>query len=167
VARRDYATEEITVHWDSTRCIHSAICTSSLPLVFDPDQRPWVNVTGAGVDDLVAAIERCPSGALAYTRADGVAERADVATTIVPWPNGPLRVRGTVEIRDRRGNLFRAEPRMALCRCGQSRNQPFCDMSHRSAGFRDHSQAVSDERESASAPTDLSPPPWPPPEEGG
>lgn len=155
MAKRDYATEGVTVHWDSTRCIHSAICTSSLPLVFDTAQRPWVRVDGAAVDEIVAVIERCPSGALSYTRADGIAEQADVTTTIVPWPNGPLRVRGDVEIRDRRGNLFRAGPRIALCRCGQSANQPFCDMSHRSAGFRDYPTTISDDRRSATHPSDL------------
>ncbi len=155
MARRDYETDDITIHWDSERCVHSAICTSSLSGVFDTQRRPWVDPAAASIDDLIAVVERCPSGALTYTRADGVAEKADTTTTIVPWPNGPLWVRGHVEVRDRHGNLFRAGPRVTLCRCGHSQNQPFCDMSHRSAGFRDYPQAISGERAAAEDPSDI------------
>jgi CDGSH-type Zn-finger protein len=52
-------------------------------------------------------------------------------------PNGPLYVRGSIEVRDADGSIFRRDTRLALCRCGQSRNKPFCDNSHRQAGFRD------------------------------
>jgi len=158
MAHRDYSTDTITVHWDSTRCIHSGICTSTLPAVFDTGRRPWVDVAGASADNLIAAIERCPSGALSYTRADGVAEQPDETTTVIPWPNGPLWVRGNIEVRDRHGNLFRAGPRIALCRCGQTQNQPFCDMSHRSAGFKDYPRAITEERKTADAPSEIASP---------
>jgi uncharacterized Fe-S cluster protein YjdI/CDGSH-type Zn-finger protein len=155
MALRDYESGEITVHWDSTRCVHTGICLRSLPGVFDTGRRPWVDIEGAAAPEIVATTERCPSGALSYTLPDGPAERPDARTTVVPWPNGPLWVRGDVEVRDRHGNLFRAGPRMTLCRCGQSQNQPFCDMSHLEAGFRDYPKAVAPEREAAENPTEI------------
>lgn len=115
VVRRDYETADVTVHWDSTRCVHSGICLKSLPDVFDTQRRPWVDVAAASAGEIVAAIERCPSGALTYTPAAGPGEQPDVPTTVIPWPNGPLWVRGDVEVRDRSGNLFRARaPRCAV-----------------------------------------------------
>ena len=50
-------------------------------------------------------------------------------------PNGPLVVKGLTSIQDEDGNALEAKPVMALCRCGQSKNKPFCDGSHSAAGF--------------------------------
>ena len=52
--------------------------------------------------------------------------------------NGPLVVEGPVTIVDHQGNAFKItgdKPAVALCRCGQSANKPFCDGSHRQCGF--------------------------------
>lgn len=52
--------------------------------------------------------------------------------------NGPLVVRGPVRVVDHLGNEFTPPPgkdNVALCRCGQSRNKPFCDGSHKACGF--------------------------------
>jgi CDGSH-type Zn-finger protein len=66
-------------------------------------------------------------------------------------------VRGEVEVRDRKGELFRAGPRMALCRCGESKNHPFCDLSHVEAGFRNYPRAVAADRAAAESPDDVGP----------
>lgn len=51
--------------------------------------------------------------------------------------NGPYKVTGPVRVVDAEGNAFELpEGRaVALCRCGRSRTKPFCDASHREAGF--------------------------------
>jgi CDGSH-type Zn-finger protein len=49
--------------------------------------------------------------------------------------NGPLLVNGTVEIIDSAGEVMRTAEQVALCRCGQSANKPFCDGMHRKTGF--------------------------------
>lgn len=52
--------------------------------------------------------------------------------------NGPLLVQGPVKIVDHQGNEFTipaGKPAVALCRCGQSKNKPFCDGSHKTCGF--------------------------------
>jgi CDGSH-type Zn-finger protein len=50
--------------------------------------------------------------------------------------NGPYKVTGPVTIVDADGNAFASpEGPIALCRCGQSQNKPFCDASHRVSGF--------------------------------
>jgi CDGSH-type Zn-finger protein len=124
---------------------------------FDPSRRPWVDLTATSTDTITAAIEACPTGALRYRRLDGSpGEQTESRTTIVPFPNGPLMVRGEVEVKDRRGNLFVAAPRVSLCRCGESKNQPFCDLSHRASTFRDHANAVPPDRDAAASPADIS-----------
>ena len=127
----------IVVGWEPTRCIHVANCIRSQPSAFDPNARPWVDVTAANADELAAAIESCPTGALTYRRTDGAPqEQSAVPTTIQPRLNGPLFVRGEVEVIDLEGNVTRKATRMALCRCGHSNNKPYCDLSHRIVGFQ-------------------------------
>jgi CDGSH-type Zn-finger protein len=53
--------------------------------------------------------------------------------------NGPLLVQGPVRVIDHLGNEFispAGKENVALCRCGASKNKPFCDGSHRTCGFR-------------------------------
>jgi len=60
-----------------------------------------------------------------------------VATTITACPNGPLLVRGQVELLDADGVVIPQRRRtVALCRCGFSAIKPHCDGSHKAAGFR-------------------------------
>ncbi len=163
MTRRTYQADAIAVHWNSARCIHTAICLRTLPQVFDLETRPWVTVDGADADTIAAAIEKCPSGALRYERLDGApGEQPAVPATVVPFPNGPLLVRGDVDVRLRHGDQVTREPRMALCRCGHSRNQPFCDLSHREAEFRDTDPAIRSGRAQAASPEDIASPETPP-----
>jgi CDGSH-type Zn-finger protein len=57
-------------------------------------------------------------------------------TRISVVPNGPYLIDGEAEVLDSAGKAFDTgpKPRIALCRCGQSRNKPLCDGSHK-AGF--------------------------------
>jgi uncharacterized Fe-S cluster protein YjdI len=133
---RQYVGDGIVVHWEPAYCIHSGNCTRNLAAVFDPRRRPWVDASLATADQIAAAIQRCPSGALRYERTDGAAqEPASDGVEVDPQPNGPLYVRGNVEIKGANGNVIRRATRVALCRCGCSSNKPFCDRSHRKIGF--------------------------------
>lgn len=49
--------------------------------------------------------------------------------------NGPYLVNGEVEYVDADGNIVETRAKAALCRCGQSSTKPWCDGSHRAAGF--------------------------------
>ena len=60
----------------------------------------------------------------------------DARVTITPYRDGPLLVRGPVQLRDQDGNRIEAEGDViALCRCGKSRRLPFCDSTHKLASF--------------------------------
>ncbi|MBW8883594.1 MAG: CDGSH iron-sulfur domain-containing protein [Planctomycetia bacterium] len=58
--------------------------------------------------------------------------------TIRVRDNGPLLVEGPFTVIDAAGNAFTiptGKPAIALCRCGQSKNKPFCDGSHKDCSF--------------------------------
>jgi len=135
---RHYAGDVIDISYDVRRCIHAAECMRGLPAVFDSSRRPWIVPSAASADAIADVIARCPSGALHFTRRDGgPSETPQKPTTIEPTPGGPYYVRGLVELRSSDGTSVVEDVRMALCRCGQSHNKPFCDNSHFAAGFDD------------------------------
>ena len=135
---KHYTSDAIDVTFDTQRCIHAAECVRGLPAVFDTSQRPWIQPANAGADAIVATVERCPSGALHYERKDGGAvEIPDQRNVMTVCADGPLHVRGDVTITTAGGEITATDMRMALCRCGQSQNKPFCDNSHKAAGFSD------------------------------
>ena len=158
MAERTYEKGDLTVFWDSSRCIHTGICLRSLHSVFDLQNRPWVNVNGAAASEIIATVRKCPTGALRYTRG-GKAEPAPEQTTMIPIHDGPLLVRGDLHVVDpETGAAVANETRLALCRCGKSENQPFCDNSHRRTHFNEAPRAAGRGRADAESPADVCPP---------
>jgi len=134
---RTYETDDIVVTYDPRRCIHSAECVRGLPDVFDPDRRPWIDPSRAEADEIAGVVERCPTGALRYARRDdGPAERPDDENVARVGPDGPVYARGRLRVELPGGDAL-DETRAAFCRCGASKDKPFCDGSHEQAGFRD------------------------------
>lgn len=70
---------------------------------------------------------------------------ADVTIDIIK--NGPLIVKGEVQLKDSDGNSYPVEKRMALCRCGASTEKPFCDGTHSKIGFQAAEKAVPESAE--------------------
>ena len=133
---RIYSNDQIAVSWEPKLCIHVGACFRSLPQTFKPLERPWVDVNAASPDEMAATVMLCPTGALHFERLDGGSQEAvPDETTIEERPNGPLFVRGRLKVRRQDGSV-REDTRVALCRCGQSANKPFCDGTHRRIGFR-------------------------------
>ena len=57
--------------------------------------------------------------------------------------NGPLLCTGDIEVVAEDGYVFGKSDELALCRCGESKNRPFCDGSHKEAGFENDGIIVS------------------------
>jgi CDGSH-type Zn-finger protein/uncharacterized Fe-S cluster protein YjdI len=139
-----YRAQAIEVSYDVGRCIHAAECVRSLPQVFDPKAKPWINPEAADADAVATAIHRCPTGALHYERRDqGEAESPDPENLVSLAVNGPLYLRGRVHVLEAAGKLLLEDTRVALCRCGASKSKPFCDNSHQKSGF-EHDGTVAD-----------------------
>lgn len=127
--RKEYAGKDITISFDMKRCIHARNCFLKLPDVFDPAQRPWVQPDNAPAEEIAAMIRTCPSGALAFQRT-GAEEAPPGINRVAVLENGPLAVAGAIAVDD-----AEAETRVTLCRCGLSKNKPYCDYSHVEGGF--------------------------------
>lgn len=132
MARKTYLGKMIDVSFDGKLCIHARECVTGLPGVFEANAPgDWVHPDEASVEGIAAVAHSCPSGAIAYHRKDGGPEEGppDVNTVRIR-ENGPLAFRAELVL-DGTPIGFRA----TLCRCGASRNKPYCDGSHTVAGF--------------------------------
>jgi CDGSH-type Zn-finger protein/uncharacterized Fe-S cluster protein YjdI len=122
----------ITIVFDSRRCIHSRHCVLDAPSVFlanTPGQ--WIRPNEVSAEYLVAVALSCPSGAIRYERRDGVlGETAPAVNQLRVRENGPYAIHAALKISGH-DDGFRA----TLCRCGLSRNKPWCDSSHVEGGF--------------------------------
>jgi len=131
-----FESEDIVVSWDNVRCIHVEACIRALPVVFDRHRRPWIDPSLGTADEVVAACEACPTGALHYERLDGgSAEQTPSHNSLTVSADGPLFAKGNLKITGETGEITLKDTRAALCRCGQSRNKPLCDDSHSKTEF--------------------------------
>lgn len=131
---RAYKAPEVTVYYEARRCLHFAECVRGLPGVFDVDKRPWIQPDKAQSELVAEVIRRCPSGALHYELAHGQPEQPERPTRVHPFDDGPLTLRGELVIDTSDGEL--SEVRAALCRCGRTQNQPFCDHECERTGWK-------------------------------
>ncbi|MGO9770459.1 MAG: CDGSH iron-sulfur domain-containing protein [Roseiarcus sp.] len=74
------------------------------------------------------------TGEPATKPSEPLAARAGVLK-ITPYPNGPLKTSGAVEILSGTGRMIERTQATALCRCGGSKNKPYCDGTHKAIGF--------------------------------
>ena len=132
-----YEGEAVLIEYEARRCIHAAECVKGLPGVFERDRRPWIAPDRGSAKEIVEVVARCPTGALRVSRKDGGGEEAEPSLNFLQVePDGPLFLHGKLELTENDGSV-RKENRIALCRCGESRNKPFCDNSHVEADFAD------------------------------
>ena len=92
-----------------------------------------------GVRDFLLTLA-LPQGEGTFDGRDRKREREKIMadTTVTTRKNGPLLVQGGIKIMDADGNEIAIDgdnEMVFLCRCGESDNKPFCDGTHRSAGF--------------------------------
>jgi CDGSH-type Zn-finger protein/uncharacterized Fe-S cluster protein YjdI len=146
----DFAGQEIDVHFDGRLCIHIGECGYSKGDLFVGDRQPWCVPDAVSKAEVREIIERCPSGALTYTDKAGVPESPPAENSLTVAYNGPLYLTGDLEIEGAGEDMPGVRYRAALCRCGASKNKPFCDNSHVEARFEDYG-AVGDKGSGLSA----------------
>jgi CDGSH-type Zn-finger protein/uncharacterized Fe-S cluster protein YjdI len=123
---------KLELQFEAKRCIHSRFCVTWAPQVFLANVRgAWIHPDAVPVEQLVEVAHACPSGAIRYRRLDGAPNEPVPAVNLASVREaGPYAFRGQLQI-DGAPAGFRA----TLCRCGASKNKPFCDGSHHDAGF--------------------------------
>ena len=135
--RVNFVGKKITIHDNRGICAHVGYCTDNLPVVFRQNQEPWIDPDAASPEEIIATIRMCPSGALSYS-VDGVEHRnREGEPAIFVSPDGPYQVSGEVDLLDTERGEGASEEHFALCRCGGSKNKPFCDGTHWYIKFKD------------------------------
>lgn len=136
--RTDYVgNKKITIHDNRAICAHAGYCTDNLASVFKLGQEPWIDPNGAATEEIIETIKRCPSGALSYT-VDRVEHRdQDRQPMVTVTKNGPYAITGGIELLEQPLGEGASTEHYTLCRCGGSKNKPFCDGSHWHLGFKD------------------------------
>jgi CDGSH-type Zn-finger protein/uncharacterized Fe-S cluster protein YjdI len=134
-----YPGQKATVSWSGEHCIHIGECGRANGELFVAGRKPWCQPDLVPDEEVVDVVQRCPSGALSVDFADGSSsEQAPGSNTIQVSYNGPLFLKGDLDIEGAPAAVPGLKFRAALCRCGQSKNKPYCDNSHEAAGFQDY-----------------------------
>ncbi len=129
---RSFEADTIVMTDDESLCEHAGFCGNRHTNVWkmvrrtsDPEVR----------DRLITMVSNCPSGRLAVAEPDGTPIEPEYEPSIATVPNGPLWVRGGIRLTTHDGFTYETQNRVTLCRCGQSKNKPFCDGTHNDIGF--------------------------------
>jgi CDGSH-type Zn-finger protein len=135
--RENYEGEEITIHDNRGICAHAGRCTDGLAQVFRLKQEPWIDPNASDSEEISGVIGKCPSGALSYS-VNGVEHRDRKGEpSIFVAPNGPYLVIGGPELIETSRADGASTEHFTLCRCGGSKNKPFCDGTHWYIKFKD------------------------------
>jgi len=146
---REYTNGEITVFWQPSKCTHVTTCYRELIEVFNPRKRPWVNMQGAPTDEIIRVVKLCPTEALSFKWNEDITpkdknkeagsiesvENESIVTEIKVMRDGPLVIKGNFKIVGSGGNELKKMKMASFCRCGNSKNMPFCDGTHRKIAF--------------------------------
>lgn len=134
-----FSGKEIDVTWEGQLCIHIAECGRAQGELFVGGRQPWCQPDLVDADETINVVERCPSGALSYQAKDqSTEEKVAPENSIVVSYNGPYFVRGDISFEPTITELAGIKFRAALCRCGHSKNKPFCDNAHEDVNFKDY-----------------------------
>jgi len=161
---RQYTNEEITVFWKPSKCIHATTCFRELIEVFNPGKRPWVNINAAPTRRVIEVVNKCPTQALEWkynkemseeelkgnvytseevtpetltSQDDSQAASIGKPAKVTIMKDGPIVVEGEFKVVAADGSELKSMVMTSFCRCGASRNMPFCDGTHRKIGFTD------------------------------
>ena len=140
VAKHDrvytYEGKDVTVYYNKLLCSHAGECGSHALAIFNPNQKPWVQPDAGTLDQIKDVIASCPSGALRYSTTGDPIEITTDDVAITTEPNGPYHVTNIPAQADYWA-IGQSEKKYVLCRCGLSKNKPFCDGTHHDEGWKE------------------------------
>ncbi len=134
-ARREtYVGEGIVMTDEPRLCAHAGFCGTRFTDVWQMIKRTSNPEVRERLRQMVA---NCPSGRVQVTLVGQTQPDEPVFTpSIATIVDGPLWVRGGIQVQTMDGTTYEVRNRVTLCRCGHSNNKPFCDGSHFEVGFK-------------------------------
>jgi CDGSH-type Zn-finger protein len=129
--------KRITIVDNTGVCCRDRSCINNLPQVFAEE-----NPDAASIKEIIDTIRKCPSGALSYKVGGRHCQSFKREPAITVAKDGPLKVVGGIRLKDEMDSEPACAEHYTLCRCGHSKNKPFCDGSHLDIGFKDDMSSV-------------------------
>jgi CDGSH-type Zn-finger protein len=128
---------QVTVSYTPVLCSHAGECQRIALPVFDPSARPWIRPENGSLEGILSVMAACPSGALRVKVADGGPQHLTTGEVgIMVEKDGPYHV-SNVPLEAEFNGVGASHAKYVLCRCGLSKNKPFCDGTHHDAGWKD------------------------------
>lgn len=134
----------VIVSYTPVLCTHAAQCQARALSAFNPKQKPWIQPENGTLESILDVIAACPSGALRVSVGDQPAQHMttrDVAIEVEK--DGPYHLTN-VPLDAEFNGVGASRAKYSLCRCGLSKNKPFCDGSHYDAKWSDDSANQTD-----------------------
>jgi CDGSH-type Zn-finger protein/ferredoxin len=134
----------VTVSYTPVLCTHAAQCQARASSVFDPSKKPWIQPENGSLEAILDVIAACPSGALRVSVGEQPTQHMTTGEIAIEVEkDGPYHVTNLpLEAEFNGAGASRAK--YSLCRCGMSKNKPFCDGSHYDASWSDGSSNPAD-----------------------
>ncbi len=130
-----YEGKEVTIHYNRLLCSHAAECGKRQKAAFDSSRKPWIVPDNAPKQGVLDVVKACPSGALRFSLPGEQPQHAHPDRKgITVERDGPYRVSG-VPLASARLAKGASPDKYVLCRCGASKNKPYCDGSHVDIGW--------------------------------
>lgn len=128
---------EVTISYTPVLCTHAAQCQARAAAVFDPKQKPWIQPENGSLDAIKDVIAACPSGALRISVGDQPAQHMTTGEVgIEVEQDGPYHITN-VALEAEFNGAGASKAKFSLCRCGLSKNKPFCDGTHHDVKWSD------------------------------
>ena len=127
----------VTISYTPVLCTHAAQCQARAREVFNPGSKPWVKPENGTLENILDVMAACPSGALRVSVGDVPSQHmTSGAVEIEVEKDGPYHVKNVALDAEFNG-VGASRAKYSLCRCGLSKNKPFCDGTHHDAKWSD------------------------------
>ena len=133
--QKTFSGPNLSVEDDHSICVHSGFCGNRITNIWKMIEQSDDTQVRA---QIMAMIDRCPSGTLSYTlEPGGEIIEPDLTQEVTVIPDGPLWITGGIPVERSDWQPLETRNRVTLCRCGASKNKPLCDGTHKEIGFSD------------------------------
>jgi CDGSH-type Zn-finger protein/ferredoxin len=134
---QEYAGKAVTVHFNRSICSGAANCVRALPTVFKSEgSEDWIHPDRDDAAKIIKVVNACPSGALSYSQGGRTIVDRREKPRVAIVKDGPYNVEG-VELEQTSAPTNGSATKYSLCRCGLSKNKPYCDYSHAEQHWKD------------------------------
>jgi len=136
--------KDISIIDNAGVCSHAGYCDGNLPKVYwdHKDNKRIAKPDEGDLKENERVIKMCPSGALSYIKDNVLHKDFDREPEIGLVKDGPYAVVGNPILRDANGSKPESKEHYTLCRCGGSKNKPFCDGNHWYIKFEDNEEGA-------------------------